>query len=764
MASREQRAFAINVQDGIYLEFNSEPGFDLKFDSLGFTPSGIELLNVRQIEKTTLATCFIPDGKLIHFVKKVSEYLQKDTEKGKPRNQKLIESISDIRKAAIEALWTDDISNFPSHDEAIWWEIWLRSGNGRQNTLEFFFEHGSRIGLEILQKYIIFPERTVVVAHGTKEQMSRSLNLLNIIAELRRPKETADFFTSLTSIEQLEWVDDSLERLSGLPPDNLAICILDTGVNNQHPLLKVALDDQDMHTVEPAWNVADHKGHGTLMAGLGLYGDLTELFTSSQPFQLGHRLESVKILPPYGDNPPLLYGAITAEGIGRVEIAAPNRQRVFCMAVTTTDFRDLGKPSSWSARLDALASGADDNEQRLIIIAAGNTSSEARHLYPDSNQTDGIHDPGQSWNALTVGAFTQKNTIDGGQYPGWYTVAPPGDLSPSSCTSLIWSKPWPIKPDVVLEGGNMAINPEHGMADYLDSLSLLSTYWKFTIKPLDIIHETSAATALASRMAIMLQSQYPDFWPETIRGLLIHSAKWTEAMRVRFVPTNKRGNLEKLLRYCGYGVPNFSEAMWSAQNSLTLIAQDSLQPFDKEENQIKSRDMNIHAIPWPIEVLEDLGETEVEMKITLSYFIEPNPGARGWSRKYSYASHGLRFEAKKSLETMDQFRGRINRLARDEESGIKSTSDAKKWVLGPTLRKHGSIHSDTWKGTAAELAQRGFIAVYPVVGWWRERPKLERWNKRARYSLIVSIRAPEADIDIYTPVLNLIETAIPLTG
>lgn len=163
-----------------------------------------------------------------------------------------------------------------------------------------------------------------------------------------------------------------------------------------------------------------------------------------------------------------------------------------------------------------------------------------------------------------------------------------------------------------------------------------------------------------------------------------------------------------------------------------------------------------------MEVLQELGETPVKMKITLSYFIEPNPGERGWSRKYSYASHGLRFDVKTPTETLDQFRSRINKLARDEDIGSTSTSDAESWFFGPNLRKRGSLHSDIWLGTAADLAKRGYIAVYPVIGWWRERLRFERWNKTARYSLIVSIKTPETEVDLYTPVVNMIKTEIQI--
>ena len=257
-------------------------------------------------------------------------------------------------------------------------------------------------------------------------------------------------------------------------------------------------------------------------------------------------------------------------------------------------------------------------------------------------------------------------------------------------------------------------------------------------------------------------AQYPDYWPETIRALLVHSAEWTEKMLERFNPEKKK-DYENLLRYSGYGLPDLNRALWSAENTVTLIAQDSLQPFEKRGYSYVTRDLNLHQIPWPAEVLQELGETEVEMRVTLSYFIESNPARRGWGRKYSYASHGLRFDVKRPLETFDAFRQRINQKARGEEGGRSTESPADtEWVLGPNLRKHGSIHSDTWRGTAASLAERGYVAVYPVIGWWRESPRHQRWNKRARYSLVVSIRSPETDVELYSAVQNIIRQPVEI--
>lgn len=767
-AVREQRAIGFDGVAGIYISFESEPEFGLKFESLEFTPSGIELCSVKQpasepSTSKTIATVFVPDGKLSYFIGKIEDYRDKNTPSGKPRNKELVDSISHIKIAALEGLWTDANELFPEPGEPIWWEVWLRKSD--QTDYENFFRaHAQHFGLSVSAESIRFLDRTVVLVHGTPEQMSQSIHVLASFAELRKAKDTAAFFTGMGRPEQQEWIDDALRRLEGPDSTAPAVCVLDTGVNQLHPLLAPIASSADMHTYNPAWGTDDRYGHGTPMAGLAIYGDLTDTLASREPIRLSHCLESVKVTPdPAFHNDQNLYGAITRESIARAELN-PDRKRVFCMALTATDGRDHGRPSSWSATVDAIASGYEDDQRRLIIISGGNTDQTQRHLYPESNQTDPIHDPGQAWNALTIGAYTEKSVLDATQYPGWIPVAPFGDLSPASCTAMQWGKNgWPIKPEIVLEGGNMALSPVDGSADYIDDgLQLLTTGHQFALgKKLVSFGDTSAATALASRLAAMLQAQYPEFWPETIRALLIHSAQWTEAMKSRFAPLSTQEEYRRILQYCGFGVPDEQALFWSAKDSLTLIAQDALQPFVKEGSQTKTRDINFHRIPWPSEALESLGDAKVEMKVTLSYFVEPNPGERGWSRKYRYQSHGLRFDVKRSLETMESFAQRVNKAARDAEADDRTTvTDTGSWMLGDRLRTLGSVHSDTWRGTAAELASRGHIAIYPVLGWWRERPALERWGNQARYSLIISIRTPGIDTDIYTPVLNQI--AVPV--
>lgn len=292
----------------------------------------------------------------------------------------------------------------------------------------------------------------------------------------------------------------------------------------------------------------------------------------------------------------------------------------------------------------------------------------------------------------------------------------------------------------------------------MPSLSLLTANADPTQRLFTTTNATSAATALASRMAAQLMAEYPLLWPESIRALIVHSAEWSDAMRETFLPAKGRptkADITRLVRHCGFGMPSLERAMWSSDNSLSLVCQEKLRPFKKEKKKDPSmREMHLHQLPWPLDELETLGELEVEMRVTLSYFIEPNPSARGFSSRYRYESHGLRFEVKRPHESVDDFRARINAAARDEEEGIPNGGQDSNWLIGKQNRHKGSLHSDIWRGSAADLASRGVIGIYPAMGWWRTRPKLERYDNQTRYTLVVSIKAPEAEVDLYSAVAN----------
>ena len=237
-------------------------------------------------------------------------------------------------------------------------------------------------------------------------------------------------------------------------------------------------------------------------------------------------------------------------------------------------------------------------------------------------------------------------------------------------------------------------------------------------------------------------------------------------MRQAFLPSDRaptKAEFIHLVRHCGFGVPDMDRAQWTVRNSLTLIVQEALQPFQRTGSEPKMREMHLHQLPWPQQALEDLGETQVEMRVTLSYFIEPNPSARGMMGKYGYHSHGLRFDVRRPGESTEGFQRRINLAALDEEEGLLSgsTSADVGWLIGEKGRTKGSLHADVWRGDAAALARRGVLAVYPTGGWWKNRKHLQRYDNQARYVLLVSIHAPDIDVDLLTEVTSPIATEVP---
>lgn len=170
--------------------------------------------------------------------------------------------------------------------------------------------------------------------------------------------------------------------------------------------------------------------------------------------------------------------------------------------------------------------------------------------------------------------------------------------------------------------------------------------------------------------------------------------------------------------------------------------------------------MNLHTLPWPEKELQSHGETRVEMRVTLSYFVDPNRARLGWKKRHRYASHGLRFAVRKPAESSREFRARVNGAARTEEEDPQ-TGDPKGWYVGSDLRGKGSLHHDRWFGTAAELAEREQLAVYPIIGWWREKLSFGKAESKARYALVVTIRTPTTSVDIYQPVAAKIP--VPIT-
>jgi len=251
---------------------------------------------------------------------------------------------------------------------------------------------------------------------------------------------------------------------------------------------------------------------------------------------------------------------------------------------------------------------------------------------------------------------------------------------------------------------------------------------------------------------------------------MVHSAEWRENM-LRGSDGSKR-HIQEVMRQYGYGEPHQPRLYGSGESGVTMIIEDTIQPYDPESNKGNASlgYFNLHDLPWPKDVFDTNPDVQLKMKVTLSYFIFPSPGSRSWekNKKYHYASHLLRFKVKHRDDSEEVFQKSLQKVIEDDETDtdgnieIGSAPADSNWMVGSKLRgKSGSLVQDIWQGPAAHLAEMGQIAIFPVKGWFASRsfPDGHEFNNchqsTVRYSLIISIDA-EQEIGLYTSVSNLI--------
>ncbi|MBO2544073.1 S8 family peptidase [Salegentibacter sp. BDJ18] len=767
----EREALSLRSREGTYIQFSSQSGKEIITKSLEDIRQNIRLLNVREEldneEITVIATVYVPEGKEKNFLQKIEDYRTKTVESGKAKNEKLINGIEDVRLAMVESLWTDRKALIPG-DTPVWCEVWLRFESDEMDLVSRnFLNTLEELGIEHKDARIVFPERLVFLVKCKNQDLKELIARDDNLAEFRLGHEAAGFWYNESRKEQIDWINDLLDRLN-VHDNSVSICVMDTGINNEHSLLKPFLAEDSCLSVDPKWLNHDHSGHGTLMAGLAIFNSLEDALTSTGDYHVYHDLISVKILPNEGENPVELWGDITSQAMNRALIHKPNNTIIFCMAVTADVNSHYGEPSSWSAAVDKLCFGEEDDASKLVILSAGNLENiNDWRIYPDSNLQTSVKNPAQSWNALSIGAFTRKVEFDGDEYSDYFNLANIYGLSPYSSTSSEWDSKWPYKPDVVFEGGNILKAKDdsefmHGYEDF----NLLSTSKHILIRQFDLMRATSAASAQAAWFAAQIANKYPELSSETIRGLIVHAAELKDEMYEQFGLNRKmKTDVKKIMKIFGYGIPDLDKALYTYNNALTYIAEEEIQPFIKKENgQISFKDMHFYKIPWPEEILIDNPDAEVKVKITLSYFIEPGPGRIGWKDKYRYRSHGFGFDLNSPTESEEEFKKRINKAAIEDDDLIENDSGSDRWTVGSQGRKKGSIHSDTWTGKASEIASCNMIGIFPIMGWWRQRSHLKRYNSITKYSLIISLETPEQNLDLYTPVMTKIATPIEINS
>ena len=692
-----------------------------------------------------------PSANLRYLRRKISEFGDDSrvTEKGARKNAPVVApidsislaSLDDVAGPKLQAALGSDLS-FPR-----WFEIACRGGTRNSSATAAKTREEMTIAFALLQRDIgqeyMASERLLFYTRLNIPDLRTIVSLVDCIFEVEIVEPD---IRSWLTFGDPPFADIRGFRLDPPGIDAPAVVLMDTGIISNHPMLGSAILSSTSVVVGDD-SPADTHGHGTRMAGVALFDDLAAAL-EERSARADHWIQSVRLLTRNNSGESSEVGrpywpTRTTQAVESSEQAAVDGNRVFVLA--TSAVRDMPRgATSWSDAADRLA--YNGGQGRLLCVAAGNAPSMLSSLlvaYPRGNLEFPIEDPAQAKNVSTVGAYTSRTALPPDPtYDDCSVLAPSGGISPHTTCGEASDA---IKPEILLEGGNIAFNDELPDAT-LATLVTVTTGHEVASKPLGLLSMTSSASAECGRLAARVWAQNSWVRPETVRALLVHSARWTPAMQAQFPDLSER------LRACGYGVPNLTDALGCTSDRATIIIEDEIANTVRDGSKPR-RLVKFFELPIPEAELLDIGTAPVELTVTLSYFSEPNT-----FRGHTVSGLDLRWDMQGPVESDTRFRERINKLARTA-TGQQNWDGSFQWQIGKTRRSRGTVQSDRWEGPATALAGSKLIAVYPKLGWWDRRPTLAQLSQP--FSLAVTVRVP--DLDIYTSVSQMLAIQVDAT-
>ncbi|MBL4905789.1 MAG: S8 family peptidase [Flavobacteriaceae bacterium] len=403
-------------------------------------------------------------------------------------------------------------------------------------------------------------------------------------------------------------------------PENLStVGIIDTGVNTIEPFNNLIVDGGINITGETD---SDHSGHGTLVAGLAIFGqDLPASVENSYVAKC--KVLPIKVLHNNDggiDFPMLLQAIRTAKEDKGVRIF--NMSLVFYPKKYNEAFSDL------AYELDRLSHELGV----LIFISVGNFDAislrelltidfHSDHTYPEFfynlNSTSPVHNcentnistPSESLNNLSIGALAgniedsdNSDLTPSNIYPAYYTRKFHFDYEQKiNATDFNRNQKNKHlnKPDLVFDGGDL-LNAQSGIEVIA---SPAGNYFKRTAG-------TSLSCPLITSIAAEIEGLYPDLDVQSIKALLINSANYYKSRELPLFQ-NKDELLRKLI---GFGVPDRNHSLFSDNKSITMVIEDQIKPLE------------IVSIPIFLPEYLKTAENKLIFEISIAYSSYPDKG------------------------------------------------------------------------------------------------------------------------------------------
>lgn len=657
----------------------------------------------------------------------------------------LRKSKNPVKQAQQDADYESRIADFFS--------LWDEKRRTRETEVENFVEHYGGEILHIVDDSHIqrFPDsfstRIKMKGDGCRDFIHNFPHLFEVTKpdDIIQPTISAAFQDS----------DDYDFQLIAPPAEAPSICIIDSGIQENHKWLSAAVLTSRSFCFLPqvsSNDTADYVqggGHGTRVAGACLYP--AEVPTGGA-HQADFWLTNARVLDannelPIQLFPPTLIGEVINKYFGQYGT------RIFQHSINSQRYCYLKRMSIWAAAIDLLCFRNDV----LVIQSAGNLPRRtignqpgvqdhlaANRVYPDYlfKPSSRISNPAQSLQALSVGSISGDFFLS----PGRQSISPTKHASAFSRAGFgLWDS---IKPEVVEFGGDFAFdtgNPPRLTSpnDICPQLvrSTMAGGPPFAKEEVGTSFSAPKVAHIAGKLAALL----PASGTLLYRGLIVNSARWPS-----WAEDLNPLEWANVVRKIGYGVPDLSRATENSNYRVTFIT--------TEDQTLRAKECIVFGVPIPESMRRPGADFDVRVDVTLSYAAEPR---RTRSSRRGYLGVWLDWRASKQDEPFDGF---LARAIKEMETTKKHAGANLRWHLGAE-RQHGIADGvSRGKGTVQkdwaivpghELPEIFGVTVRGHKGW----DNLNE-NATARFSLVVSFEILGSEVKIYEDVRAIVEAEV----
>lgn len=537
-----------------------------------------------------------------------------------------------------------------------------------------------------------------------------------------------------------EVLSQQLDDLGDIPapePTAPALCVVDSGIVEGHPLLESSILAKrsrsfppDLGPPVPAPPVGA-AGHGTQVAGVAVYSDvgacaMAKEFAPSLWLINARFLDDNNQLHP--DRMPFLR-----------EVVQHVRDRCRILNLSFGLEPSDGSLSVHAAELDGLTREFGV----LFVVAAGNEDVASRfnsgHLaksYPEYLFEPGwrVLAPAEALNVLTVGGITP----DRDPYPQPREgVAPRRAPSPFSRAGGLKNV---LKPELVELAGNVAF--DKALNRWIENdpgIRVPTTSPEFARgKLLGFAHGTSMAAPKVAHAAARILERHPEATPNLLRALLVQSARPPEGV--------DGWDMKRALHVCGFGVPDLDRAMYCRPQRATLYY----------EGEIEVDEVKLFEIPVPQELSAAKGRKSLHLSVAydppVSVVHRDRPAgitltwglARGDVPEADVQA-AIAAEAEKDVETTP---------APELDGEPKKTKAVfMKGKLPKRCQQRGTVTKNTFTWQRGKYPDPYRLAITAKA----TRPA--HADDHQRFAIVATLECEDADVNVYTAVRTRVAAA-----